>query len=272
MDMTAVVHSQFADVEPSFGRPDPIRAFGCGGCNGEAFGLDFSMAFQPIVDTSGGRVFAYEALIRGPNGEGAASILSQVNDRTRYAFDQKCRVKAIELAAALGIADRGASVSINFLPNAIYRPEVCIATTLKTAKRVGFPLKNIIFEFTEGEQAQDPAHITSIIHSYRAMGFRSAIDDFGAGYAGLSLLASFQPDIVKIDMLLVRGIDSDPVRRTIVSNLVRLCAELGITVLAEGIETEGEAVTLNELGVELLQGYWFAKPAFECLPEVATLG
>lgn len=267
-----MTHRGFASKRRFADRPDPERAFGCGGCNGDGFPSAFTMAFQPIVDIAAGTVFAYEALVRGPNGEGAATILAQVDDRTRYAFDQQCRIKAIELAAQLGVADHGASVSINFLPNAIYRPEVCIATTLKTAKRVGFPLRNIIFEFTEGEQAQDPAHIKAIVESYRAMGFRSAIDDFGAGFAGLGLLASFQPDIIKIDMELVRGVDADPVRRSIVGNIVNICRDLGIAALAEGIETEGEARTLGELGVTLLQGYWFAKPAFEALPEIANFG
>lgn len=255
----------------AFSRPDPDQGFGCGGLCGEPFPIDFSMAFQPIVDTTTGTVFAYEALVRGTAGEGAATILSQVDDRTRYAFDQKCRMRAIELASSLGIARRGASVSINFLPNAIYRPEVCIAATLQTANRVGFPLKNIIFEFTEGEQARDPAHIRSIVESYRAIGFRSAIDDFGAGFSGLSLLADFQPDIIKIDMGLTRGIDADPVRRSIVRNMRRIADDLGILTIAEGIETEGEARTLVELGVKLIQGYWFAKPAFEALPPVLNL-
>lgn len=255
----------------AFSRPNPDQEFGCGGLCGEEFPIPFSMAFQPIVDTASGRVFAYEALVRGLNGEGAGSILAQVDDRTRYAFDQKCRMRAIELAGTLGIADKGASVSINFLPNAIYRPEVCISATLKIARKVGFPLKNIIFEFTEGEQTQDPSHIRSIVTSYREMGFRTAIDDFGAGFAGLSLLADFQPDIVKIDMGLTRGIDADPVRRSIVSNLVKMTADLGITTIAEGIENAGEARVLDELGVTLLQGYWFAKPAFEALPNVANV-
>src|SRR6478609_2628443 len=99
----------------------------CSGCReGTAFELPFSMAFQPIVDTISGRPFAYEALVRGPNGEGAATVLSQVTDQTRYAFDQACRVKAIEAAMAAGLMDGDARLSINFLPNAVYSPLACI--------------------------------------------------------------------------------------------------------------------------------------------------
>ena len=248
----------------------PKRRQGCVQCrNGHAFPVDFSMAFQPIYDTVARRVFAYEALVRGLDGGGAESILSETNDTNRYAFDQRCRVRAIELAAQLGIADQGAFVSINFLPNAIYRPEVCIRTTLDTARRVGFPTQNIIFEFTENQQIREPDRVLEIIRAYRRMGFKTAIDDFGAGYAGLNLLATFQPDLIKLDMALVRNIDTDLVKRSIVSGIVVVCRNLGIQLIAEGIETEAEANCLKDLGIELLQGYLFAKPEFEALPAIS---
>ena len=101
----------------------------CDDC-GKAVGLGFQFdyAYQPIVDVGRRVVFAHEALVRGPNGEGAMTVLSQVNDHNRYRFDQACRVKAIKGAAELGLTQ---PVSINFLPNAIYKPEVCIRTTLE---------------------------------------------------------------------------------------------------------------------------------------------
>ncbi|CAN5147832.1 EAL domain-containing protein [soil metagenome] len=225
------------------------------------------MAFQPIVDVSGGRIFAQEALVRGVDGAGAASILSQVTPENRYAFDQRCRVAAIEHAARVGIATAGQLLSINFLPNAVYEPAACIRLTLATAKRTGFPLRNLIFEFTENEEV-DPEHVSRIVASYKSMGFKTAIDDFGAGFSGLTLLARFQPDIVKLDMELIRGIDRDAVRRAIVRNIAKTCEEIGVTILGEGVETEGESETLKEFGVNLQQGYVFAKPAFESLAEV----
>ena len=229
------------------------------------------MAFQPIYDAPAGQVFAYEALVRGLDGSGADSILAATDERNRYAFDQRCRVRAIELAASLGIADRGAFVSINFLPNAIYRPEVCIRTTLETARRVGFPTENIIFEFTENQQIKEPDRVLEIIQAYRKMGFKTAIDDFGAGYAGLNLLAVFQPDLIKLDMQLVRGIDSDPIKRSIVAGIVVVCRDLGIRMIAEGIETAEELACLRDLGIDLLQGFLLARPSFEALPQVVPL-
>ena len=241
----------------------------CQGCrDGQGFDLPFSMAFQPIVDVSAGTTFAYEALVRGVEGQGAYEVLSQVTEANRYGFDQACRVKAIGLAAQLPCPAPDALLSINFLPNAVYEPKACIQLTLATAAATGIPSDRLLFEFTETEQL-DHDHVGRILTTYRAMGFKTAIDDFGAGFSGLTLLAKWQPDIIKLDMELVRGIDFDRVRRALVRGIVGACAELEVTVLGEGVETEGEAATLHELGVRLQQGYLFGRPAFEALPEAA---
>lgn len=240
----------------------------CVGCrDGAGFDLPITMAFQPIVDVRRQTVFAYEALVRGQDGQGAGAVLAQVSSDNRYAFDQVCRKTAIELAAGLDLAADGAYLSINFLPNAVYEPRACIRITLEAAMRTGFPLNRIIFEFTE-EESLDADHLLNILRSYRAMGFKTAIDDFGAGFAGLGLLTRFQPDIVKLDMALVRDIDTDPVRRTIVRNTLNMMRDLGIEPVCEGIETIGEHDALVDLGVDLMQGYLLGKPAAASLPAV----
>jgi EAL domain-containing protein (putative c-di-GMP-specific phosphodiesterase class I) len=243
------------------------RPRSCAGCqNGVGLEFQFSMAFQPIVDVVTGLPFAYEALVRGMSGEGAASVLSQVTDTTRYAFDQLCRVKAIETAARLGLTESVAKLSINFLPNAVYSPTACIQLTLKTANAVGFPTNRLIFEFTENEQMSDPDHVSNIIAAYQKMGFGTALDDFGSGYAGLNLLARFQPDMIKLDMDLVRGLDDSRPRQVIIANVVSMCTALGVTVIAEGVETAGELKALQAIGIRYIQGHFFAKAAFEALP------
>lgn len=237
----------------------------CKGCrDGGPLDLSFSMAFQPIVDIHTGEVFAHEALVRGPSGEGAGSVLGQIKEENRYVFDQQCRVKAIELAAKLYDPGQNAKLSINFMPNAVYEPRACIRVTLAAAMKTGFPLDRIIFEFTENEQL-DTEHVLNILRAYRDMGFMTAIDDFGAGHAGLSLLAHFQPDIVKLDMDMIRRIDVDPVKRTIVKHTLRMLEELSVVPLCEGVETAEELTVLHDLGVGLVQGYLLAKPAFEAL-------
>src|SRR5579875_2643820 len=120
----------------------PRNATGCSACrDGVGFGFELTMAFQPIVDVASQTVFAYEALVRGANGASAGHVLSLVNEENRYAFDQSCRVKAIQLAARLGIADRGAKLSVNFMPGAVYSPAACIRRTLEAAHENSFPLQ-----------------------------------------------------------------------------------------------------------------------------------
>ncbi len=238
----------------------------CAACqDGAALEFDFSMAFQPIVDMRDRSLFAYEALVRGTDGSGAASILGRVNDQNRYAFDQACRVKAVELASRLQMP---CLLSINFLPNAVYNAATCIRATLEAARRFNFPTERIIFELTEGEELQDKDHLKDIIQEYHKHNFRTAIDDFGAGYAGLNLLAEFQPDIIKLDMALVRDIDTHKVRQAIVQGILGVCRALNIEVIAEGIESIGELRHLHGLGINLFQGYLFARPEFEQLPMV----
>ncbi len=257
--MTALAPVHLHGFAPP-GAAAPGRCPGCADAEKLAFGFDF--AFQPIVDVGSRTLWAHEALVRGPEGEGAGWVLGQVNEANRYRFDQACRVKAIKTAAALGMDTR---LSINFLPNAVYKPEVCIRTTLETARRHDFPLDRIVFEVTEGERVEDGPWLASILREYQRCGFLTAIDDFGAGYAGLTLLADFQPDIVKLDMALVRGVDASRPRQAIARGLLRICADLGITVIAEGVETPGERDFFAHEGVSLMQGYLFGRPGFRAL-------
>lgn len=242
---------------------------GCQGCRSADHDFAIAMAFQPIVDVETGLPFAYEALVRGSGGEGAGEVMSRITPENRYAFDQQCRVAAIEGAVAAGILETGARLSINFLPNAVYSPVACIQLTLKTAQKTRFPTDRLIFEFTENEEMVDTDHVRNIVETYKKMGFATAIDDFGAGHAGLGLLAKFQTDYIKLDMELVRGIDASLPRRLIVEGVLRMAASLDIKVIAEGIETAGEYAALRTLGVRYVQGYLFAQPGFRSLPQIA---
>ncbi|MFM2485020.1 EAL domain-containing protein [Celerinatantimonas yamalensis] len=234
-------------------------------CDADQLSFDFTMAFQPIINCKTRRIFGYEALVRGLHNESAHSILTNVAAHNRYAFDQQCRVKAIRLAAQLGLKTM---LSINFLPNAIYQPERCIHTTLATARQCDFPIEQIMFEFTEVEKFNNTDHIKNITKYYQSLGFKTATDDFGSGNSGLNLLAEFQPDIVKIDMDLIRDIHIHPTRQIIVTHCLAMFDDLNITALAEGVESNEEFRWLQDAGIELMQGYLFAKPGFEHLPSV----
>jgi EAL domain-containing protein (putative c-di-GMP-specific phosphodiesterase class I) len=238
----------------------------CLACKVSAAIPDFTMAFQPIVDILNSEVYAYEALVRPIGGGTAQDILSQITEESRYAFDQACRVKAITLAARL---EMSALLSINFLPNAVYQPAACLQKTFEAAHRASFPIHHLMFEVTENEPSRDIGHLQGIFTEYKRHGMITAIDDFGAGHSGLNMLADFQPDVIKIDMALTRAINNDPVRYEIARAIIGLCNALNISVVAEGVETVAEAVTLRDLGVHLFQGYLFAKPSLEKLPVVA---
>lgn len=241
-------------------------AHGCLRCRetDAPFPLDLRMAFQPIVDASRREVFAYEALVRGPQGEGAGWVLDQVQPEQMYRFDQTCRVLAIATAAELGLQAR---LSINFIPNAVYEPASCLRLTLAAAERVGFPVERLMFELTEGERIADPAHALGILDYYARRGFTTAIDDFGAGFSGLALLTRFQPHVLKLDLELVRDIDQAPAKQAIVEGVATMASRIGSRLLAEGVETQAELDWLRGVGIELFQGYLFARPRLGALPE-----
>lgn len=226
------------------------------------------MAFQPIVDLEERRIYAHEALVRGVDGAGAAQVLAQVTDENVYAFDQACRVRAIELAARLGLEGQ---LSINFLPRAVYEPRACIRATLAAAARTGFDPRRLTFEIVETEEISDVSHLLGIIREYRRQGFRIALDDFATGYSGLSRLADLKPDIVKLDRALVRDCDQDRTRLSIVASMVTLAADLGIKLVVEGVERAAEAAALRSAGARYMQGFYFAKPAFEGAYATAAL-
>jgi EAL domain-containing protein (putative c-di-GMP-specific phosphodiesterase class I) len=242
------------------------KKYSCAECrSGAGLEFQFTMTFQPIVDANQKAVYSQEALVRGLNQESAYEILSRVTDQNRYQFDQACRVKAIELASRLNV---DTYLNINFLPNAVYQAETCIRTTLEASKTFNFPSNRLIFEITEGEKVTDHDHVISIFKEYKSQGFLTAIDDFGAGYSGLNLLAKFQPDLIKLDMELIRGIDKNRITQVIVRSIMMVCGELKIQVIAEGIETVEEYSALRDLGIVYFQGYLFAKPSFEKLTSV----
>ncbi|OPX55735.1 EAL domain, c-di-GMP-specific phosphodiesterase class I (or its enzymatically inactive variant) [Oceanospirillum multiglobuliferum] len=239
---------------------------GCDNCRDKApLSFTFSFAFQPIVSAKNKKIVSYEALVRGVNGEPANSVFANVNNDNLYQFDQACRVTAIKKAVELGL---DTYLNLNFTPNAVYKPELCIRTTLEAAKQYGFPVEKIVFEVVEGEEVKDKQHLVNIINAYKKMGFKTAIDDFGAGYSGLNLLADYEPNIIKLDRDLIVDIHQHRRRQAIIRGIILVCKELNLELLAEGVELKEEYEWLVGQGIDLFQGYYFARPAFEQLVSV----
>lgn len=262
--------SQIRSTDATEAHFTSAKSSSCHACRdgGAGFPLELTMALQPIVNVESRQIFAYEALVRGTGGASAAQVLALVTDENRYVFDQLCRVKAIEMAAKLGIARQGAKLAVNFMPGAVYSPAACIRLTLAAAREHNFPLDHIIFELMENEQI-DTAHLQGISQEYARHGFTLALDDFGAGYSGLNLLATLEGvGLIKLDGTLIRAAGRQPRAAAIVASLAALCADLGIQLLGECVETLEEYRVLRRAGIRLMQGYLFAKPQVGHLPEV----
>lgn len=229
-----------------------------------AFEALIRAAFQPIVDIVSGEVFAYEALVRGASGQPAGEVLSWVGEANRRDFDQAVRMVAIRDAVEAGILATRAKLSINFLPLAVDSPIEDIQLTLRAAREAGIAPNRLMFEFA-GCEDRDVDHLRGILRTYRELGFTCALDDFGTGRAGLGLLAELTPDHVKLDMQIIRGVDTSPARQAIVEAMVAMCRRLRVGLIAEGIETDGELRMLRGLGVRLAQGYLIGRPAIGAL-------
>ena len=148
---------------------------------------------------------------------------------------------------------------INFNPTSIYRPQVCLASTERVVHETGIEPERLVFEVVESHAIADRGHLVSILDHYRSLGWRVALDDVGAGWSSLSLLAAVRPDVVKLDKRLVQELPDDGAR-TVLKAVTDLAHQLGAVVVAEGVETERLADEVTALGADLGQGWLFGRP------------
>lgn len=223
-----------------------------------------TFAFQPIIDVNNGWYpYAYEALLRGPNGESAGAVLASVPAGDMLAFDAACRRKALALAKFLGLRSR---LSLNVTAEAAESYRHGFHATLQAAREMGFASSKIVFELTEQAPIADVRKLSRWMAAARNRGICVALDDFGAGHANLGALLKLRPHIVKLDIDLIRTIDTDRARQSLVKGILSACEGLGSLVVAEGVETEEEFRKLCEMGVALMQGFFLAKPMIASLP------
>lgn len=175
-----------------------------------------------------------------------------------FSVDLIARASAVETAAKAGFKGK---IFVNFNPSSIYDPAYCLRTTAAAINELGLKPSDIVFEITETERITDIDHLKGILTFYRRAGFMCALDDIGSGWSGLNLLHTFSPDFIKLDMDLMRNIDKDTFKQSIVRNLINIAQEQQIKVIAEGIETSGEAAFAKDVGADFVQGFMFAKPA-----------
>lgn len=224
--------------------------------------------YQPIVDTDNGSLYAYEALLRGAHPDGGEAQAGTMIEGARqldvlFALDQQARESALLNAPVQGAEHN--HLFINFLPTVIYDPARCLETTWRALKKTTYHPQNVVFEVVESESIASRPDLRRILEHYREQGFRVALDDLGSGYASINLLGELRPDYVKLDMELVRGAPDDKLRAGLVAAITQVARDSGIEVIAEGIETIEQARCMQELGVHLMQGFYFARPAFRPL-------
>lgn len=216
---------------------------------------------HPIFRLDDLSIIGYEALSRGPEG----TEFERPDKLFKIAYDadsvirleRLCRQRAFETAVSL---PEGKMLFINIEPEAVADPELrdIMFTTLVAG--IGVKPENVVFEITERTAITDFAAFRSTLEYLRRLGFRVAVDDGGAGYGSLQSLAEVRPEWLKIDMSLVRDIDTDDIRRSLVASMATFAERMGVKLVAEGIERVEEMTVLRELGVEYGQGFLFCQP------------
>jgi EAL domain-containing protein (putative c-di-GMP-specific phosphodiesterase class I) len=243
---------------------EALKLLGANAISADRAGLEASfdsaleslwMAFQPILRASDRSVFGYEALlrteeptlIRPPLVVDAAERLNALPRLGR-------RVRALA-AAAMAQATPDACLFLNLHPADLADDELFLS-----AAPLSQLASRVVLEVTERAAIEEVDDVERRVHELRQRGFRIAVDDLGAGYAGLSSFALLEPEIVKLDLSLLRDIDQSPVKQKLVASMTALCKDMGFLVVAEGIETAAERDCVVSLGCDLLQGFLFARP------------
>ena len=224
---------------------------------------DFSFAFQPIVDAQAGKSIGHEALVRGRLQEPAAEVLNRVPLGDVADFDEDARRTAVSLAVRLGLKGR---LHLNVMPYAQGIRNSSLDSTLDTARRCGLAPERLVLEVKHEATIADPVATARWLRPYREQGVLISIDDFGSGHAGLALLDHYQPDLISLSMWLVRDIQSHGPRQAILRGLMQTCGDLGIDIIAKGVESLEEFGFLRAEGITLFQGFLLGKPGFEQLP------
>ena len=219
--------------------------------------------FQPIVSCSNPNdIHGFECLFRGLRGKDlispgdifksarAAELISRV--------DFTARQSAIEAAVSVQLEGK---IFINFSPSAIYDPVHCLAATIALIEANQIEPERICFEIVETEKISDVEQLIGLCNYYRDRGFGIVLDDLGSGYSSLTLITKLKPDYVKLDMDLIRDVDTDPFKATYTTALIDAAQRVGVRVVCEGVETDGEYQWVRAKGADYAQGYFFGRPS-----------
>ncbi len=251
--LRAVARAQTSYRKPRETVSDPALAAGFDRALGSLW-----MAFQPIVSVAAHGPVAYEALMRSRE-PGFQSPMPMIEYAERSGRMPELGRAVRELCAdAAANVPRGAMLFVN-----VHAQDLHDAELFSSSSPLASYADNVVLEITERGALDDVGDIAARMRRLRSLGYRLAIDDLGAGYAGLSSIVTLEPDFIKLDMSLTRDLAASPIRQRLVSSMVDTCRDTGMQLVAEGVETIEERSKLTELGCDLLQGYHFARPSAE---------
>jgi EAL domain-containing protein (putative c-di-GMP-specific phosphodiesterase class I) len=223
---------------------------------------DVAILYEPIVNITTREVLGHEALVRGPwkTELHAPSRLFQLAEETGLVFELDCLCRRTALRGARGLQP-GTKLFLNCLPTAIHDPAFRGEALKRTLEELELRPEDMVFEISERESIDNFAIFREARDHYKALGFQIALDDTGVAYGSLESVMELSPDFIKVDMSLVRGIDTDPPRQELLRALHAVAGKLGGQIIAEGIETSEELETLQRLGIPYGQGYLFGRAA-----------
>jgi len=228
-----------------------------------------TVLFQPIVSNREQKIFGYEALIRGPSDTPLHAPLTLFETAVRHGrlvdLELLCREVSIQQFKQLNLPGK---LFLNASPETLFQPDFRSGCTLNMLEQAGFPPERVVIELTEQYPLDNYDVVREALHHYKEMGFEIAIDDLGAGYAGLRMWSEIRPDYVKIDRHFMTDIHNDKVKQEFVRSIQSIARELECRVVAEGVEISDEYRLINKLGLEFCQGYYFARPT--TLPDTSV--
>jgi len=218
--------------------------------------------FQPIIDKHTYKLFGYEGLVRGIDKDGSDIPPGLLFDQAKnldllFNLDKAARESVIKAAAKVGLEKM---LFINFIPTAIYNPELCLKTTMDAINFYEMDASQITFEVVESERIKDFDHLNTILEHYKKRGFSTALDDVGSGYANMDAISKLGPSIIKIDQAIIRGIHKDEDKQKTFKAYYELAKKNAIKILVEGVETKEEDTFLSTFDIDYAQGYYYGKP------------
>ena len=223
---------------------------------------NLSALFQPIMDMRSGEIAGYEGLIRGPADSPLHLPFNLFGAALRHGLSLETEMLSRQIVLeTFAKLDLPGNLFLNVSPKTLTHPRFKNGRTLDFMMEVGIAPERVIIELTENQPTYDFDTMCSALLHYRSMGFKIALDDLGEGFSSLRLWSELRPDIVKIDMHFVQGVDTNPVKLQFLKSIQCIAESCGTLVVAEGVETEAELSAVRDIGIVFGQGYFLARPS-----------